>query len=110
MLSKHKHVRSNAIRKAANRQPCTMNSPVCNYDSSTTVLCHLNESFAGKGFGIKADDLAAFFGCSACHEWYDRRLYTDEDDIYFYLLRAVVRTARVLVDLEKVIVVGHELD
>lgn len=87
------------ITKSAKGEKCTLNSPVCNYDCDTTVFCHLNEQFAGKGIGIKADDHAGFYGCSDCHDLYDRRKFMSaerqeawQQDEYFYLLRAVIRT------------------
>ena len=87
-------MRSNKIRQAARDEECTFRSPWCNYNAETTVFCHLNEQFAGKGMGIKADDIG-FFGCSACHDIYDRRIQPSDEykkEEYFYLLRAVVLT------------------
>lgn len=72
-----------------------MQTPWCNGDTETTVLCHVNEAFAGKGMGTKAHDFAAFYGCSACHDIYDQRRPDPggfQEDKYFYVLRAVVRT------------------
>lgn len=88
-------IRSDKIRQAARGEICTLNGPTCRYDTETTVFCHLNESFAGKGMGTKADDIAGFFGCHECHAAYDSgRL----DDKHFYLLRAVIRTHRRLLE------------
>ncbi len=86
---------SHKIRMSAKGEQCTMNTPWCNYDEETVVLCHLNESYAGKGIGMKAHDYAAFYGCSDCHDIYDRRkhphdAYLNDED--FYVLRAVIRT------------------
>jgi len=101
-LSKREPYRNKKILAAAKGEECTLNSPVCNYDSRTTVFCHLNEEFAGKGGSQKADDHAGFFGCGTCHDLYDGRTQdslsiwnTSED---FYVLRAVVRTTRRLLD------------
>lgn len=41
-------------------------------NDGTVVFAHLNESWAGKGIGIKADDLAGAFLCAGCHAEYDR--------------------------------------
>jgi len=68
-LQKRKPIRSKAIRNAAKGEPCT----VCGRNDGTTVFCHLNESFAGKCMGQKADDIAGFFGCHDCHAAYDGR-------------------------------------
>lgn len=65
--------KSTPIRRAARNQECTLRFPVCNYDTSTTVLCHSNELADGKGIGLKAPDTAAAFGCSACHDVLDGR-------------------------------------
>jgi hypothetical protein len=66
-MQKRKPIRSKAILNAARDEPCT----ICGIDDRTTVFCHLNESWAGKGMGQKADDIAGFFGCSKCHRQYD---------------------------------------
>ena len=93
-LQKRKPYRNKKIRDAARGEDCTMESPFCNYDSVTTVFCHLNESYAGKGISQKADDIG-FFGCSACHTAYDQKKLHDE---HFWVLRAVYRTLRRLLD------------
>lgn len=87
--------RNPKILQAAKGQDCTLNSPVCNYNPETVVFCHLNERFAGKGLSQKADDIAGFFGCSACHSLYDSGKLEDQ---YFYLLRAMHRTIINLID------------
>ena len=103
-LAKRIPYRNQKIRDAANGEECTLNGPVCNYDKDTVVFCHLNEDFAGKGGSQKADDCAGFFGCSACHDLYDRRrssslsLWNECKD--FYVLRAMTLTIRRLIDLE----------
>ena len=57
-----------SIRRAAKDQECTLRFPqVCNYDTSTTVLCHRN----GAGMGMKSSDTDAVFGCFACHQVLD---------------------------------------
>ena len=66
-LQKRKPIRSKAIRDAANGEACT----VCEKNDGTTVFCHLDKSWAGKGMGQKADDIAGFFGCHKCHSEYD---------------------------------------
>lgn len=65
--------KQNKFTKSARGEECTMRSPMCNHDPETVVLCHLNEYEFGKGVGIKANDMAAFYGCSACHDLYDGR-------------------------------------
>jgi hypothetical protein len=78
-----------------------METPWCNYDKTTVVFAHLNESFAGKGMGQKAHDYAGMYLCSSCHDIYDRRHQPSEQfkqDEYFYLLRAYVKTIGRLID------------
>lgn len=88
------------IRKAARDQECTLRFPVCNYDTSTTVLCHPNELSAGKGMGLKAPDTEAAFGCSACHDVLDGRAPRPEGFSRELMLAqfkdAVAQTQRVL--------------
>lgn len=62
------------MRMAARDQECTIRLPeVCNYDPSTSVLCHDNRLASGKGMGLKAPDTAAAIGCSSCHDVLDGR-------------------------------------
>ena len=93
MIPKTKPIRIPALRKLAKGQECTLHIVgVCNHNPETTVFCHLNESFAGKGMGYKADDIGVF-ACSECHRAYDEGLVTRE--MYYYLLRGVVKTLRI---------------
>lgn len=89
-LQKRKPIRSKAIRHAANGEACT----VCGNNDGTTVFCHLNESWAGKGMGQKADDIAGFFGCQKCHTKYD--VWQTILDIE--IMRAMYRTWRRLIE------------
>src|SRR5450830_2060593 len=71
---KSKGPRSTPIRAAARNQDCTLRlGGICNFDPATTVLCHSNFLADGKGMGLKAPDIAAAFGCSACHDVLDGR-------------------------------------
>jgi len=70
-LQKYKYVRSKKARRSARDEECTMNSPNCNHDSRTTVLCHSNSQKHGKGTSIKASDEHSFYGCSGCNLWFD---------------------------------------
>jgi hypothetical protein len=74
-----------------------MNSPYCNNDPATTVACHLNYHWAGKGGAQKADDCAVFFGCSGCHTAYDQKKLGENE--HFYVLKALTKTTRRLRDL-----------
>jgi len=66
-----------------------MQSENCNGNPETTVFCHLNEQFAGKGMSQKADDCAGFYGCSSCHQLYDTGHVEG-----WMVLRAYYRTIR----------------
>lgn len=99
MLEKRKPIRSKAIRDAANGESCC----VCGRNDGTTVFCHLNESWAGKGMGQKADDIAGFFGCHDCHRKYDAMGGTGITE-----LRAMYRTIRRLWELGIISIKGEK--
>jgi hypothetical protein len=55
------------LRKLARGQDCLIRVPtVCNGNPDTVVLCHIR-MIDLSGTGIKAPDVFATFGCSACH-------------------------------------------
>lgn len=61
------------LRKSARGRDCQVRLPgVCNFNSETTVLAHLN----GAGMGMKKHDLHAAFTCSNCHSAIDMQLAT----------------------------------
>lgn len=92
-FEKRKAIRSKKITQAANGERCT----ICGCESDTVVFCHLNESWAGKGMKLKADDIAGFFGCQSCHDVYDGRAgYGIISD--YAVLRAMYETWRRLWD------------
>jgi hypothetical protein len=63
------------ITASANQMPCQIRLiGICNHDPATTVWAHANGSAAGKGIGMKSHDLLGAYGCSACHDIYDRRV------------------------------------
>lgn len=89
------------IRKSAKGEECTIRLPmVCNYDTSTTVLCHSNELADGKGMGLKAPDTKAAYGCSACHDVIDGRRPRPEGLSYELMIalfqEAIAQTNRIL--------------
>lgn len=94
-LTKRIPYRNKAILKAAKEEKCT----ICDMNDGTTVFCHLNTGWAGKGLQQKADDCAGFFGCSFCHDVYDGRRYRLSGPITnMEVLRAYYRTIRRLID------------
>jgi hypothetical protein len=102
-------IRSNAIRKAARGQDCTVNiTGVCNYNPETVIFAHYpNES---KGMGIKASDICGGFSCSNCHDALDGRTKSANLDAYlreFYMRRSMVRTLTALVDMGIITIKGN---
>lgn len=87
-------LRSKKIRRSAHGEECTVNGPNCDYGTETTVFCHLDEHWAGKGMGLKADDIG-FYACYNCHiDEQNHKL----DDRYFYIARALYRTWKKLIE------------
>jgi len=79
------------IQKSARNQECTLNiAGVCNYDTDTTVLCHIgfgDNNTIGSGKRIRPGERNAVYGCSACHD------FIGSGNDYYYIARALVRTA-----------------
>ena len=109
MFQKRTPYRNKKILQAAKGEECLAQFPGCQGGTETTVFCHLNESWAGKGMGQKADDCAGFFGCQHCHDIYDKRkTYNEYSDNFnaldwyrtkdAYILLAYYRTIRRLLD------------
>jgi len=104
-LEKRKPYRNKRILEFSKGQPCTLEIPgVCNHNPETTVFCHFNKSFAGKGMGQKADDCAGVIACSSCHDVIDFRANMPNGQLISlallntYLLRGYYRTIRRLID------------
>jgi ferredoxin len=88
-------MKSKKLRDSAKDQDCQVWLPgVCNGDSSTVVLAHLN----GAGIAMKSSDIHGAYACSACHAWLDHgyaKDYTrDQRDLAH--LRAVIRTQKIM--------------
>ena len=78
------------LRKSAQGKECSLNvAGVCNYNTETTVLCHLDSEM--KGMSLKSPDHFAVYGCSDCHKWLDSHQGSELDRLY-YSLRALGRT------------------
>jgi len=96
-------IKSTAIRKAARGQDCTMQVVgVCNFNPETTIHAHFPSEIAG----YKATDISGGQICSACHDWIDRRIPSDDSDREFYMRRSQVRTMTRLVDMGIITVKG----
>jgi len=55
----------------ARDKPCLLKTPLCNFDSATTVACHANGVARGKGMGYKTSDFLSVWGCSDCNHYTD---------------------------------------
>jgi hypothetical protein len=65
---KSKAPKQSKIRLSAKDEQCLVRVlGVCNGNSATVVLAHLN----GAGVGMKSPDWQAAYACSACHEFLD---------------------------------------
>lgn len=78
-------IRSKAILKSAQGENCTVHSPPCNNDTTTTIWAHSNLQIHGKGKGIKAHDIFGCYACYHCHIWLDTGdAPRDVKVLYFY--------------------------
>jgi hypothetical protein len=94
LIPKSPSLRSKKLRNSARGQDCTMQVVgVCNFNSETTVLAHLDSE--NKGTAYKSSDLFAVYACSDCHSWLDQHKGNKEDRL-FYSLRALDRTHRIM--------------
>lgn len=74
MLKQTTH-RSNALRKHAKGQVCTLNLPgFCNHNPETTVWAHSPFRGDGKHLGGKSHDFIGCDACSSCHDVLDSRV------------------------------------
>lgn len=89
-------MKSKAIRNSARGEDCTLRiAGVCQNRTDTTVLCHV-QTEGGKMGGKEDDDSSAVYACAACHDAMDRRVrcHEFEENRWFYIARALVRTRR----------------
>ena len=74
---------SKELRQMARGERCLINSPMCNHNPETVVLCHGRK---GKGMGLKACDSDTVFGCSGCNHYTDQSgVPREEIDHYWEL-------------------------
>ncbi|TDF41921.1 DUF1364 domain-containing protein [Alteromonadaceae bacterium M269] len=97
-------VKSTKLRNSARGQECQLRIPgICNHNPETTVLAHVGED---SGMGMKASDLEAAFGCSACHDAIDGKVKTgfSKTELDLFACRGAERTRKLWVssDLIKV--------
>jgi len=95
---KSKAPKRSKIRLSAKDEQCLVRVPgVCNGNSATVVLAHLN----GAGVGMKSPDWQAAYACSACHEFLDggyadSGIWREQRDLLH--LQGVIRTQERLID------------
>lgn len=92
-VSKATYVRSKALREAYRLIPCQ----ACGVSDGTVVCAHANESWAGKGMGIKACDTRAASLCFTCHSKLDQGSDMTRDDRRAFWLAAHLKTIPALV-------------
>lgn len=81
------------LRRQAKGRGCQVRLPCCNFNSETTVLCHVRLPGIS-GMGFKAPDLLGAWACSACHAFCD----TNADDAtQRAFLEGVMRTQAQLI-------------
>ncbi len=69
------------LRDYAKGQECQVRLiGVCNFNSETTVLAHLNMSGIS-GRGLKSPDQLGAWCCSSCHDAVDGKVQNDKDGV-----------------------------
>ena len=72
-------------------------TPLCNYNTETTVLAHWRDS--STGIGQKENDLTGSWCCSACHDVLDGRNKVnsyDYEQVRTWHLEGIIRTQQEL--------------
>ena len=87
------YIRSKALREAYRLIPCQ----ACGANDGTVVCAHANESWAGKGMGIKASDDRAASMCFTCHSRLDQGGDMTRDERRAFWLAAHLKTIPALV-------------
>jgi len=85
------------LRKEARGRNCTVQIyDICNFNTETTVLAHLNSS----GMGLKTHDFFGALSCGPCHHWLDegyaQTSTRKERDLEH--LRAIIKTQQIWID------------
>ena len=94
------------LRTEAKGRECQIRCPnICNGNSETVVLAHLNnKSVVGGGMGKKPHDLFGAWACSDCHALVDGRtagpIKGTEWEVMFH--EGVFRTQKILLDEGKI--------
>lgn len=94
IIQKYPYVRSRKLLDSSRGQICTLGFHGCKHDTETTVACHGNHDYMGKGGSIKSTDWLSVDGCAWCHSILDGRQdseYNQEQKDWFFW-RALVKT------------------
>lgn len=86
------------LRNHAKGKPCMVRSPLCNYDTETTVLAHWRDSTTG--MSQKEADVIAAWACDECHSLIDGRNRNhpyDYEQVRTWHLEAIIRTQQELI-------------
>lgn len=89
------------LTKLARGEQCLIRVPqVCCGNTESVVLCHLR-MIGISGYGLKAPDLLAAFGCQPCHDFVDNRSHPSNTPEYrrSLLLEGMARTQYRLIEL-----------
>lgn len=92
-VPKATYIRSKSLREAYRLIPCQS----CGADDGTVVCAHANESWAGKGMGIKASDDRSASLCFTCHARLDQGSDMTRDERRAFWLAAHMKTIPALV-------------
>ena len=87
------------ITESARNEDCQMRSPVCNFDTETTVFAHLNGAGMGRKYQLSEIDVGCYC-CSDCHNLYDRRTELagfERSDVDLWFYDGLVRTLEILI-------------
>jgi hypothetical protein len=96
------------LREEARGRECQIRIPgICNGNRDTVVLCHIHKPSISGGMGLKAKDMLATHGCSACHDVIDYRVPPADTPFMLYEIdimkyEGVFRTQKILLDEEKI--------
>lgn len=83
------------ITESAKGEDCTIRMPrVCNHNSETVVLAHINGVRFGHGVAQKVNDFHGAYACSNCHDAVDGRLKThfSKEQVKLMHLEGVIET------------------
>ena len=88
---------SKHLRSMARGERCLINSPICNHNPETVVLCHGRK---GKGLALKSCDSDTVFGCSDCNHYTDQyNAPREQKDVYW--ISGKIRMANRMVSISE---------